>query len=213
MFQIWIWQRDTPNTEAWKCFVFRSKIPLCKFQDLLQHSCGWEGRLDYLCFECGWLKHPRGPAGWADILCVTAHQHHVPQIQGRQCLHSPRDPLRHRHQRYEGHIRLRSAQRKTDRCELWFQSVSICSCHVIIQHEGSALILMGRRSFDALSCAVFAGSIKSPIGCCLSSLHSSCLLGLPPVQGLVCKGHPGTRRLAHTTGTCAISEPPLNRVA
>lgn len=167
MFQIWIWQRDTSNAEAWKCFVFRSKIPLCKFQDLLQHSCGRERRLDYLRFECGRLKHPCGPAGWTDLLCVTAHQHHVPQIQGRQRLHSPRDPLCHRHQRYEGHVRLRSAGRKTDRCELWFQKVSICPCHVIIQHEGSALILMGRRSSDALSCAVSVGSVKSTIGCCL----------------------------------------------
>lgn len=166
-FQIWIWQRNIPNPEAWKCLVFWSKIPLCKFQDLLQFSCRWEGALDYLRFKCGWLEHSCSTTGREDILCGATHQYHVPQIQGRQRLHRPGHPLRHGHQRYEDNICLWFVRREADQCKLWFKNFSVCSCHVIVQYERPAFIFVGRWPFNALSCAVFVSYIKPVMGCIL----------------------------------------------
>lgn len=166
-FQIWIWQRNVPNSEAWKCLVFWSKIPLCQFQDLLQFSCRWKGALDYLCFQCGWREHSCSPVGWEDILCGATHQYHVPQIQGRQRLHCPRDPLCHGHQRHEGNICLWFVRRETDQRKLWFKNFPICSCHVIIQYERPTFIFVGRWPFNALSYAVFISYIQPVTGCIL----------------------------------------------
>lgn len=174
-FQIWIWQKNIPNSEAWKCLVFWSKIPLCQFQDLLQFSCGWKGPLDYLRFQCGWLEHSGSPAGWEDILRGAAHQHHVPQIQGRQRFHCPRDPLCHGHQRHEDNICLWFVSRETDQCELWFKNYSVCSCHVVVQYERPAFIFMGRWPFNALSCAVFVRGIEPVMQCSLfPSVNTQC---------------------------------------
>ena len=176
-FQVWIWQRNIPNSEAWKCLVFWSKIPLCEFQDVLQFSCRWKGPLDYLCFQRGWLQHPCRTAGGEDLLRGAAHQHYVPQVQGRQRLHCPRGPLCHWHQGYEDNVCLWSVRREADQCKLCSKNFPVCSCHAIIQYERPAFVFLGRWPFNALSRTVSVSCIAPVIGSILfPSVNFSCSL-------------------------------------
>lgn len=63
-------------------------------------------------------EHHGGPAGPEDLLHHVLRQHHVPLRQGGQRLHRLRRPVRHRHQRHPGHLRLRPAERETSQHDL-----------------------------------------------------------------------------------------------
>lgn len=101
--QIQLSEQEASHSAHRKGVAPQPRLPAPELQDLLQSGGRWERSVADLRLQHGRV-HRGGPAGREDLLSRLLHKHHVPPHQGWKRLHRLWRPVRHRHQRRQGHF-------------------------------------------------------------------------------------------------------------